>query len=78
MSFNKTEFERDFAAAMQTKLRLNHKARVKAFMDAHADNSQIEHKAATELTISIVEEAMREHPGLTRDTALQMLREFGL
>tara|TARA_B100000676_G_scaffold311806_1_gene383146 strand:+ start:40 stop:276 length:237 start_codon:yes stop_codon:yes gene_type:complete len=78
MSFDKTEYERDFAAAMQTKLRLNRKARVKAFVDAHADNSQIEHKSATELAISIAEEGMREHPGLTKDKALQMLREFGL
>ena len=59
MSFNKTEYERDFAAAMQTKLRLNHKARVKA-IGRSPDNSQIEHKAATELTISIVEANARD------------------
>ena len=88
MTSNKTEYERDFAAAMQTKLRLNRKARAQHLKQ----QSPIREKAEAAgrktmppitledldgLTASIVKDAMRSHPKLTIETALKMLREFG-
>ena len=98
MPSDKTEYERDSAAAMQTKLRLNRKARVQqpeqqspiaqaalAFRDLREKAEAAGLKPAPpptlddldDLTASIVKDAMREHPELTIETALEMLREFG-
>ena len=98
MSSDKIEYERDFAAAMQTKLRLNRKARAPqpeqlspitnaalAFRDLREKAEAAGRKTAPlpalddldDLTASIVKDAMREHPELTIETALEMLREFG-
>ncbi len=88
MPTDKIEYESDFAAAMQTKLRLNRKARAQHLKQ----QSPIREKAEAArrkttppitledldgLTASIVKDAMREHPELTIETALEMLREFG-
>ena len=98
MTSKKTEYERDFAAAIQTKLRLNRKARAQkreqqspivqaalTYCDLREKAAAIGRKSAPPLTLgdlddltaSIVKNAMREHPELTIETALEMLREFG-
>ncbi len=78
MPFDKTEYERDFSAVMQTKLRLNREARVKVGENSPSDKVPFNHKAADEFRNEIIEAGMRRHPGLTKETALKMLREFGL
>ena len=98
MTSKNTEYERYFAAAIQTKLRLNRKARaqqpgqqspiaiaVLAFRDlrekAEAAGLETAPPPALDdldnLTASIVKDAIREHPELAIETALEMLREFG-
>ncbi len=78
MPFDKTEYERDFSAAMQTKLLLNCEARVKVAENSPSDKVSFNHKAADEFRNEIAEAGMRCHPNPTKETALQMLREFGL
>ena len=78
MPFDKTEYERAFSAAMQTKLRLNREARAKIAENLPSDKVPFNHQAVDEFRNEIAEAGMRRHPGLTKETALQMLREFGL
>jgi hypothetical protein len=74
MPFDKSEYERNFAAAMQTKLRLNREARAKLIERTPPNDQAFNHNAADELRNSIVDAAMRDHPKLTRKTALSELR----
>ena len=78
MSFDKSEYESDFKAAMQTELRLNREARAKPVERTPPSDQAFNHNAADELRNSIVDAAMRDHPKLTRKTALEMLDELGL
>ena len=78
MPSDKSEYERNFAAAMQTKLRLNREARAKLTEHTPPNDQAFNHNAADELRNSIVDAAMRRHPKLTRKIALEMLGELGL
>ena len=64
MTFSK--YDENYAQAMKTKLKLSREKTVSepAF---HIDD----------LRDSIVQKAMKRHPGLTKEEALKMMEEFG-
>ncbi len=73
-----SDYEQEFAQAMQTKLRLNREARSQVTETSQDASAQSDNNGATELRNSIVAEAMADNPDLTEETALEMLEELGL
>ena len=79
MTSNKlSKKDQDFANAMATKLRLN---REKLKRDEEANNkiNNLSDKRKSEIgdfRLSIIQSAMEDHPDLTLETALQMMKEF--
>ena len=63
-----SEYDQDFAHAMELKLRLNREARSRRadLIERHG-----------EFRLRIAEETCKDHPGLTLEEALEMMEEFG-
>ena len=70
--------DQDFVDAMSTKLRLN-RERLKRAEEANNKISNLSDKRKREIgdfRLSIIQSAMEDHPDLTLETALQMMKEF--
>ena len=69
---------KEFAEAMQTKLRLNREKRNSQDSEVSAAaNEQSVQTDANSLRASIIEETRKRHPDLTDETANKMMDEFG-
>ena len=70
--------EKEFAEAMQTKLRLNREQQTSQGSEVSAaSNKQSVQTDINGLRASIFEETRKRHPDLTDETANKMMDEFG-
>ena len=73
-----SQYDQDFAHAMQLKLRLNREQRNSQTSEMSASvNEQSEQTVGDSLRSSIIQAAMQDHPDLTEQTAHKMLDELG-
>ena len=78
MTSNKlSKYNQDFANAMATKLRLNREQLNNESSESSVQASESLEAVEEDLRETLIQEGLREFPGLTREKALKMLEEMG-
>ena len=72
-----SKYDQDFADAMVTKLRLNREQLNNESSESSVKASESLEAVEEDLRETLIQEGLKEFPGLTREKALKMLEEMG-
>ena len=72
-----SKYDQDFADAMVTKLRLNREHLNNESSESSVQASESPEAVEEDLRETLIQEGLKEFPGLTREKALKMLEEMG-